>query len=124
MRSVQAFWKPYIYEKLLAVFPQILVWREEKFFRGKMAEIIACGDNGKIPRHPDAGKVIDGRQVMHNGLKILQDCYHTTTSKTFMTDLLTKNKGVHEPAEEYAFSVLLSTMPEAATIVELGSFNC
>jgi FkbM family methyltransferase len=122
MRSIQTFWKPYVYETLLNVFPQILVWREAKFFEKKMVEIMACEDNARIPRHADAGKIVGGTQVMHNGLRVLLDCYSAATSKGLMADLLTKNKGVHEPAEEFAFQVLLNTMPESATIVELGSF--
>ncbi len=83
---------------------------------------MACQDNVKIPRHPDAGKIVDDVQLMHNGLKVLSDCYNGNVVKGLMGKLLTQNKGVHEPAEEFAFQIILKTMPESATIVELGAF--
>lgn len=122
MRTVETFWKPYIYETLLQFCAPILVWREGRYLDRKFADIIACPDNAHIPRHPDAGKVSAKHQIMHNGLKVLLNCYDGPTNKGRLAELFAKNKGVHEPSEELAFQVLLETLPESATMLELGAW--
>ncbi|MES2963067.1 MAG: FkbM family methyltransferase, partial [Bdellovibrionota bacterium] len=93
-----------------------------KILEKKFAETLTCKDNEKIPRVADAGRVVEDYQIMHNGLKVKVDCYSTATNKGMMTKLFETNRGVHEPSEEYAFQVLLASMNEGATIVELGAW--
>jgi hypothetical protein len=75
-------------------------------------------DNKRIVHVPDAGKINDNHQVMHNGLKITLGSYYDYG----MTVLIRENKGVHEPEEEYAFQEILKSLPKDACMFELGSF--
>ncbi|MGE4132952.1 MAG: FkbM family methyltransferase [Bdellovibrionales bacterium] len=122
MGAIQEFWKPFVYEQILKVCPQVLTKRETKWLKEKHEQILKCADNKKIPRHPEAGHVSGDFQIMHNGLKIFTGCYSTPTNRGMMTHLFEVNKGVHEPSEEFAFQVILETIPSNATIVELGSW--
>jgi hypothetical protein len=83
--------------------------------------VCAAEDNARIPRMEDAGKVVDGALIMHNGLHVLPDSY----CGAGMTDLLRENKGVHEPQEELAFAEVLSRLRQRGstsyTMVELGA---
>jgi hypothetical protein len=84
----------------------------------RTASVSQCEDNKKITHVPDAGKIMDNHQVMHNGLKITLGSYYDYG----MTVLIRENKGVHEPEEEYAFQEILKYMPAEACMLELGSF--
>lgn len=89
----------------------------------KRIELVCISpDNKKIPRHPDAGKIIKGKQIMHNGLKILLGSYYGPE----VSHMLYVNKGVHEPQEEYVFSLVLNELKTKGkseyTMIELGSF--
>lgn len=76
-------------------------------------------DNGKIEYVPGAGTFNDdGNLVMHNGLLISPLSYYNFP----MLELLFKNKGVHEPQEEYAFQEVLKHIPEGAIMLELGAY--
>lgn len=83
---------------------------------------LSCRDADYIPKCRDAGKVFQegnlSYQLMHNGVKVLKDCYYGD----WMTDLIYALKGHHEPQEEKAFYEVLQCMPENAVMVELGSY--
>lgn len=70
-----------------------------------------------IPKHNDAGKIVDGYQIMHNGLKIVENCYHpeyvTYTLKTYKH---------FEPDQELWFHKALQTINSNGTMIELGSY--
>ncbi|MEJ7820898.1 MAG: FkbM family methyltransferase [Chitinophagaceae bacterium] len=55
---------------------------------------------------------------MHNGLYINLGSYYGPE----VAQILFYNKGVHEPQEEYVFSLVLKDMPQGATMIEMGSF--
>ncbi len=78
----------------------------------------ACPDNAFIPRVADAGKIVNGYQVMHNGLKVVLGSYYGEGP----IRLLEKNRGVHEPQEERVFQEVLKTLSPGGTIVELGAY--
>lgn len=86
---------------------------------------VAVRDTDAIPKVPDAGDVTvrDGVpvQVMHNGVLVREGCYHGP----WMTEIIRRLRGHHEPQEELVFHVVLerlaSDTPEP-TMVELGSF--
>lgn len=86
---------------------------------------VAVRDTDVIPKVPDAGAVIerDGVpvQVMHNGIVVREACY----GGPWMTEIIRRLRGHHEPQEELAFHTVLerlaSDTPEP-TMVELGSF--
>lgn len=71
--------------------------------------------NASIPRVADAGEVIDGHLVMHNGLRVkpMDACY---------MQLLQANGGCHEPQEERVFQEVLPHIPAGGCIVELGAY--
>lgn len=54
---------------------------------------------------------------MHNGLKIIKDCY----CGEWMTELIKKCKGHHEPQEEVAFSRVIEKIKEGGVMIEVGS---
>src|ERR1700735_2772689 len=84
---------------------------------------VAVRDTDAIPKVPDAGEVTvrDGVpvQVMHNGVLVREGCYHGP----WMTEIIRRLRGHHEPQEEFAFHAVLerlaSDTPEP-TMVELG----
>ena len=97
-------------------------WDRTEDFELKIRDVCAGADNPKIPRVPEAGAIRDGHLIMHNGLRIVPDSY----TGPGMTRLLEKNRGVHEPQEEYAFGEVLAWLAArgaaAPTMIELGSY--
>jgi len=91
-------------------------------FRLRIDDVVSARDNESIPRVVDAGRIVDGHLVMHNGIRISPGSYVGEK----MTQLLQQNRGVHEPQEEAAFATVLSWLkkiaPANCTIVELGSY--
>ena len=97
-------------------------WAQTEDFELKIRDVCAAPDNDRIPRVPQAGEIVDGRLIMHNGLRVIPDSY----TGEGMTRLLQQNRGVHEPQEELAFMEILRRLKEsdlpACTMVELGSY--
>lgn len=87
-------------------------------WKGRIDDVTSCPDNKLIKRNPDAGIVKGGAQIMHNGIKVTVGGYYGAG----ITQMLYKNKGVHEPQEEYAFDLVLNSMPKGATMIELGAY--
>ena len=87
-------------------------------FERRIKEVVACPDNFKIPRVPNAGEIIKGKQLMHNGLKINVGSYYGPE----VAQQLKINKGVHEPQEELVFSEVLKHIKSNSTMIELGAF--
>lgn len=91
--------------------------------RSRVLTTICCDDCSYLPRVENAGKSIAEEnglayQLMHNGIKILKDCYYGS----WMTIIIELLKGHHEPQEEKAFYEVLKYMPPNAVMVELGSY--
>jgi hypothetical protein len=96
----------------------ILNYKLNETMSYRLKETCLSPDNDRIVRVPNAGKVINGKQVMHNGLRINLGSYYGPE----VAQILLHNKGVHEPQEEYVFSQVLPLMPKGATMIEMGSF--
>jgi FkbM family methyltransferase len=83
---------------------------------------VRCRDCDGIPKHRDAGKVMDWEgkriQVMHEGTKVIAGGYHGA----WMEDVISKLRGHHEPQEELAFHHILTRLGEGSLMVEFGSF--
>ena len=83
---------------------------------------VGCHDCDGIPKVSDAGSVLDGPsgryQVMHNGLKIVEHCY----GGTWMTEIIRRLKGHHEPQEELVFHEVMKRISPGSTMMELGCF--
>lgn len=89
--------------------------------RTAMAE--RCRDADVIPKVDGAGAVVtlaDGtkQQIMHNGLRVIADGY----CGEWMTDLIRRCRGHHEPQEERVFHELLPHLSGNATMLELGGW--
>jgi len=84
---------------------------------GRILEVLSDPINSKINRVWDAGQVRGNIMTLHNGIQVYADSYGG-----FVKEILTQNRGVHEPQEEYVFDQVLSVMPVGATMIELGSF--
>ena len=89
-------------------------------FWGRCREVCADPDNKYIPRVKDAGKIVDGYLIMHNGIKVLMGEF--AYCNDFADIIFTTNKGVHEPQEERVFMEVLRHLPKKSTMIELGSY--
>jgi hypothetical protein len=92
-----------------------------RLWRRRIADITSCPDNADIPRVPEAGRIVDGNIIMHNGLRVAYGTYGTFDT-TQMMRVLEENGGVHEPQEEKIFQQVLPLMPPGAVMFELGAF--
>ena len=93
-------------------------------YHGRHVEILSDPSNLFLPRCAHAGEKAlapHGEDVvfMHNGLAVTAQGYYGAFS-----DILTANRGVHEPAEERLFAAVLAQIDpsRAALMVELGSY--
>ncbi len=96
-------------------------WRcgnEHQRWLQRIHDVTSCPDNQRIPRVPEAGSVRDGFQLMHNGIEVLADGYYGAE----ITQMLASNRGCHEPQEEALFGPVIESLPEAAVIIEAGSY--
>jgi hypothetical protein len=87
-------------------------------FEHRIKEVISCPDNKQIRRVENAGEVINGKQIMHNGIKIHLGSYYGPE----LAQELFLNKGVHEPQEEYVFQEVLKELKPGLIMIELGAF--
>lgn len=83
---------------------------------------IGCHDADSIPKVGNAGKVIRRNgvdvQVMHEGTLVRAGGYHGW----WMTQIIRKLRGHHEPQEEFVFHHLVKHAREGTLMVELGAF--
>ena len=70
-----------------------------------------------IPKHPDTGKLINRRLVMHNGLRVLPTAYH---GYQFLARARLCET-VDEPQEERLFADVLRHIHAGSNMLELGS---
>ncbi len=98
---------------------------KEKWHK-RMLLTLSCDDCEYIPKVPNAGKIFktDGvsYQLMHNGVKILENCYYGSKNSTWMTNIIMGLRGHHEPQEEKVFYEILKSIPSDAIMLELGSY--
>ena len=93
-------------------------YKPSPYWEKRIADVLSCKDSEEIPRVGNAGMIISGKQVMHNGLKVNLGSYYGPE----FAKLLMLSKGVHEPQEERLFMEVLKQMPQGAVMVELGAF--
>jgi FkbM family methyltransferase len=93
--------------------------------RRRVELTVAVRDTDPIPKVPGAGEVIvrngERLQVMHNGVVLSEGRYHGA----WMTEVIQRLRGHHEPQEELAFHTTLerlATSSQAPIMLELGSF--
>ena len=88
----------------------------------RAAMTVSCRDCDLIPKVPDSGKVIsfEGKpvQIMHNGVRVVAGGYYGD----WMTGIIERLRGHHEPQEEVIFHEILKHLQPSATMLELGGF--
>ena len=89
-------------------------------FSGRFREIISDPLNLLIVRDPIAGSVIDGYVTLHNGIKVA--CSGPQAYYGRFSEILSLNRGVHEPLEEYVFQEVLARLPIGPSMLELGAY--
>ncbi len=83
----------------------------------------AARDCDDLPKVAGAGTIVtaaDGSraQVMHNGILVQADGY----CGEWMTRLIARCRGHHEPQEERAFAEIIARLPADASMIELGGW--
>ncbi|OGN61907.1 MAG: hypothetical protein A3F09_05760 [Chlamydiae bacterium RIFCSPHIGHO2_12_FULL_49_11] len=88
----------------------------------RVAQTISIRDVDYIPKVAQAGQCFeeDGLcyQLMHNGLKVLQDSYYGKWG----TDIIEGLQGHHEPQQEKVFYEVLKYIAPGAVMIELGCY--
>jgi FkbM family methyltransferase len=89
--------------------------------RRRIELAVACRDADLLPKVPDAGIVRDdGTQVMFNGVVVEADGYQGP----WMTEIIERLRGHHEPQEELAFHVVIDRLAKTGgpspAVIELG----
>jgi FkbM family methyltransferase len=82
----------------------------------------SCRDCDSIPKVADAGRILDENgqsvQIMHNGIRVVAGGYHGA----WMSKIIARLRGHHEPQEEAVFDAILRHLPRQAVMLELGGF--
>jgi hypothetical protein len=104
-------------KKFLAEHPE-LTSQFGKRWANRIADTCICPDNHDITRIKGGGRIENGIQTMHNGLKVYADKYYGPE----WTKAIELNKGVHEPQLEVLFHRVLNALSGRPVFVELGSY--
>jgi FkbM family methyltransferase len=92
--------------------------KEKQSWQARSSRLVECPDNAKIPRIADAGKLVGGALIMHNGIRVRPDSYYNYAAMKMMQ----RNHGVHEPQEELAFQSVLPFIGRESCMLELGAY--
>ncbi|MEO8276044.1 MAG: FkbM family methyltransferase [Thermoanaerobaculia bacterium] len=93
-------------------------FQERGHWDARIADVLACPDNERLPRVADAGRIDGDFQIMHNGIKVAVDGYYGNG----ITRMLAANCGCHEPQEEVVFEAVVKSMPVGAVMIEVGAY--
>lgn len=93
-------------------------FRPSPYWQNRIDEVLQSSDLKLIPTVDNAGQIVRGKQVMHNGLKVYIGSYYGPE----FTKMFILSKGIHEPQEERIFMEVLKGLPPGALMIELGSF--
>lgn len=82
----------------------------------------AAHDCDDLPKVPGAGELTTWQgapvQLMHNGVRVFAGGYHGAP----MIEIIRRLRGHHEAQEERVFHEVVSRLPAAATMLEVGCF--
>ena len=92
--------------------------RESREYMARAKLVRSCPDNARIMRQSDAGRVYNGLQIMHNGIKVMDACYYGTGGR----HILVSNGGCHEPQEEVVFDAVIRHLRPGSVMLELGAY--
>lgn len=93
-------------------------YKVDEGWRQRIEIVKMSADNARLERKSNAGSIVEGKQMMHNGIKVNLGSYYGPE----VAVMLLENKGVHEPQEEYAFSEVLKFIRSSGIMIEMGSF--
>lgn len=91
---------------------------ERRHWDERIKDVLTCPDNVLLPRVANAGKVINGYQVMHNGIEVVVNGYYGNG----ITRMLEANRGCHEPQEEALFQTIVRSLSPGAVMIEAGAY--
>lgn len=90
--------------------------------RFRIEMTVGCKDAASIPKVLGAGEVMKQGEVdvqtMHNGVRVIAGGYYGD----WMTEVIERLSGHHEPQEEAVFHEIMKLIPESPTMIELGAF--
>jgi FkbM family methyltransferase len=89
--------------------------------RRRIEHTVSCGDCSAISKVPDAGIIVDGEQIMHNGVRVVAGGYFGE----WMAEIIQRLDGHHEPQEERVFHEILERLAADTpqpVVMELGAF--
>lgn len=93
----------------------------EQDLKRRILMTVNCEDCNYISKVSNAGQTYsmneDSYQLMHNGLKIIEGCYHGQG----VTEIIRLLRGHHEPQEEKVFYEILKYVKPGSIMLELGS---
>jgi hypothetical protein len=88
--------------------------------RSRIEMTVSCKDADQIPKVDRAGTVVlengTSLQIMHNGIRVLAGGYYGD----WMTEIIRRLRGHHEPQEEAVFDAVLRHVPRDGSILEFG----
>lgn len=88
--------------------------------RSRIEMTVSCKDADQIPKVDRAGTVVleneTSLQIMHNGIRVLAGGYYGD----WMTEIIRRLRGHHEPQEEAVFDAVLRHVPGNGSILEFG----
>jgi len=88
----------------------------------RIEQTVVCRDCDPIPKVPGAGGVEGSVQLMHNGVRVVAGGYYGD----WMTEIIERLAGHHEPQEELAFHAVVERLAEnpgaVPVVIELGAF--
>jgi Methyltransferase FkbM domain len=93
---------------------------ESEDFIGRFREIISDPINILIRRVPEAGVVEGDFVYLHNGNRVASKGMNAYYGEFSL--ILSLNRGVHEPLEEYVFQETVKRLSGAPVMLELGSY--
>ncbi len=93
---------------------------ESEDFIGRFREIISDPINILIQRAPEAGIVEGDFVYLHNGNRVASKGINAYYGEFSL--ILSLNRGVHEPLEEYVFQETVKRLSGAPVMLELGSY--
>jgi FkbM family methyltransferase len=95
----------------------------DQALRQRIELTVSGRDCDGIPKVPGAGEVVDGMQIMHNGVLVVAGGYFGE----WMQEIIERLHGHHEPQEERVFHEVVERLAgepseRPRVIIELGAF--
>jgi len=90
--------------------------------QGRFRETLSDPVNLLIERDPMAGVVLGGLVKLHTGILVPASGSESYYGRERLSDILTLNRGVHEPLEEFAFQEVVKVIGSSPVMLELGAY--